>query len=111
MTLDDIRQEDPRFYEHWIAAFAEAREIAWKLQYRGYFVRQPSDGALAISTIKAAATDAEWVRLMEHATCLACLDGNAFEATIESYVSDAYENMRANGCNPVAALTHQAASE
>jgi hypothetical protein len=34
--------------------------------------------------------------LMQHAFCLACLDGNAFEGLIDQYLPEAYANLWAN---------------
>lgn len=107
----EFRDEDPRFYDYWLRAFSQARDAAWSLQYRGYYVAKPDGGFLPVDAIKRAATEAEWARLMEHALCFACLDGNAFDEVVEQYVPEAHENLRVNGCNPVAALTGPAGGE
>lgn len=54
-------------------------------------VRMPTE-----SEIIGALTTDQLVRLREHAMCLACKDGNAFDGLIDQYLPDAYENLWRN---------------
>lgn len=104
METQRFPAERAEFYDAWLKIFGDVRAQAQSLSQRGYFVGEPDEGFPKVETLKAAATDAEWSRLMEHALCLACLHGNAFPDLVEQYASEAFVNLRQNGWPPIAAL-------
>lgn len=62
----------------------------------GYIINRPTL-TLTIGDIKRRLAPDEFKILMCHATCLACLDGNAFgDEHVEQYCLDAYVNLWQN---------------
>lgn len=55
-------------------------------------VRMPTE-----EEIIAALSPEQLERMREHALCLACHDGNAFDGLIDQYLPDAYQNLWRNG--------------
>lgn len=92
-----IAPERPEYYDAWLKTFGQVREISLALQTHHYHIRKPVNGRPTIAQIKAACTDTQWSRLMDHALCLACLDGNAFPDLVEQYVPEAWVNLMWNG--------------
>ena len=56
------------------------------------YTRKPTEQAI-VETL----TEDQLTRLREHALCLACKDGNAFDGLIDQYLPDAYDNLWRNG--------------
>lgn len=58
-------------------------------------------GLLPVEVIRNGVRPDQWGILMQHALCLACLDGNSFPDCIEQYVPEAYANLWANSALPM----------
>ncbi len=62
----------------------------------GYHTIKHPNLPMALEYLKERLTFREFEFLMEHATCLACLQGNSFPFCIEQYCLDAYVNLWQN---------------
>ena len=89
--------EPDAYYDAWLKAFGEARKVARAVRDHGYYVREPEGGFPTAEQVRSQCDDAQWSRVLEHALCLACLDGNAFPDLVEQYVPEAWVNLDANG--------------
>lgn len=58
-------------------------------------------GLLPVEIIRESLTSVQWDVIMQHALCLACLDGNAFPALIDQYTPEAYANLWSNSSLPM----------
>lgn len=95
--MSEIGTQPAAFYDTWLSIFGEAREIAHAIQYRGYYIGAPEVGLPTVEQVRAASTPEQWSRLMDHALCLASLQGNAFPDLVEQYVPEALVNLHNNG--------------
>lgn len=74
-----------------------ARQVCAALNIISYSIAEPPQGWPTVEQLRAASTEEQWVRLMDHALAFACLDGNAFPDLVEQYVPEAWTNLMQNG--------------
>jgi len=67
----------------------------FRVMEKGYVINRPKLD-LTVDEIKKKLTKKQFKTLIQHATCLACIDGNAFDFCIEQYCFDAYINLWQN---------------
>ncbi len=85
-SVDAVCNENARLRE----------ELAIARNFEGYRVINKPNLPMTLENIKERLLVREFEVLMEHATCLACLQGNSFPFCIEQYCLDAYVNLWQN---------------
>jgi len=65
--------------------------------FDGYRAVNIPDMPMSVEYLRERLTYREFEFLFEHATCLACLQGNAFDDSIDQYCLQAYVNLWSNG--------------